>query len=154
MMIRRLVTATVLTLVSITAAAGCASSPERSNGTSGCVPLFEVTPKTARAGDTVTFSASDRCDVAVPHGGWRIAVDGGEVPPDAASSDVARSDESFDGSWTVSVPLPSDLAPGDAMVSISNWDYSHCPDGARCAGPFANFTVSAPTASPTAAPVP
>lgn len=112
--------------------------------TAGCLPRFTVTPDTARAGETVTFATTDECDADVPDGGWRIEVQhGGEdVPEDTAFADAARSDDAFDGSWSVSVPLPADLEPGAAWVSIANWDYSTCPDDASCAGPSQTFTVA------------
>lgn len=138
----RLVAALVLTVAVGSALSGCTSYPV-SGPTAGCVPRFTVTPDTARAGDTVTFATTDECDVEVPDGGWRIDVQhqGENVPDDPAFADAARSDDAFDGSWSVSVPVPSDIEPGDAWVSIRNWDYSTCPDDASCAGPSRDLTI-------------
>ncbi|MFJ4295778.1 hypothetical protein [Curtobacterium sp. NPDC089689] len=131
----RLVAAVVLVLAASSALTGCTASPE---GAFGCVPRFTVTPERAAAGDTVTFATTDECDVDVPDGGWRIAVtDHGAH----SHADVARSDDPFDGSWSVPVPLPADLEPGDASVSIANWDYSPCPADASCPGPSQSFTI-------------
>ena len=133
------VTATVLLLTVGASAAltGCTASPE--SGTTGCVPRFTVTPDTARAGDTVTFSTADECDVDVPDGGWRIGVSDDRGVRD---DDLVRSSGTFDGSWSVSVPLPADLRSGEGMLGIENWDYSSCPDNASCAGPFGNLTIT------------
>jgi hypothetical protein len=133
----------VLTLAVSSALAGCAASPVF-GPPAGCLPRFTVTPDTARAGDTVTFSTTDECDVDVPDGGWRIEVqhEGANLPEDSAFADAARSDDAFDGSWSVSVPLPASMESGAASVSIANWDYSTCPDDASCAGPSRSFTVA------------
>ncbi|GGK94682.1 hypothetical protein JOE58_002422 [Curtobacterium luteum] len=139
----RFVAALVLTLAVSGVLVGCSASPVY-GPTAGCLPRFTVTPGTVRAGDTVMFATDDECDVHVPDGGWRIEVQhGGEnVPEDTAFADAARSDDAFDGSWSVSVPVPSDIEPGDASVSIANWDYAPCPDDASCAGPSQSFTVA------------
>ncbi|SDQ11086.1 hypothetical protein SAMN02800687_0360 [Curtobacterium sp. UNCCL20] len=131
------IAAVVLTVAVSTALTGCSASPEY--GRAGCVPRFTVTPDTARAGETVTFSTTDECDVDVPGGGWRIEVSDSEGH---RHEDRAHSDERFDGSWSVSVPLPAEMQPGDGMLSIANWDYSSCPGDASCAGPFGNLTVT------------
>lgn len=134
----RLVAVLVLTVAASTALAGCSASPVY-GPPAGCLPRFTVTPDTARAGDTVTFSTTDECGVDVPDGGWRIEVsDDGGVRDD----DIARSTDTFDGSWSASVRLPGDLRPGDGMLAIGNWDYSSCPDNASCAGPFGNLTIT------------
>lgn len=138
----RLVASLVLTLAVSGALTGCSASPVY-GPTAGCLPRFTVTPDTARAGDTVTFATTDECNADVPDGGWRIDVQhqGENVPDDPAFADAARSDDAFDGSWSVAVPVPSDIEPGDAWVSIRNWDYSACPDDASCAGPSQALTI-------------
>lgn len=139
---RRVATVLALTVAASSALTGCTASPVyRPPG--GCLPRFTVTPDTARAGDTVTFATKDECDVDVPDGGWRIEVqhEGEDASEDSAFADAARSDDPFDGSWSVSVPLPTDLESGAAFVSIANWDYSTCPDDASCASPSQSFTI-------------
>ncbi len=71
----------LLTVAVSSALAGCAASPAFAPP-AGCLPRFTVTPDTARAGDSVTFSTTDECDTAVPDGGWRIEVqhEGANVP--------------------------------------------------------------------------
>ncbi|GAA4267561.1 hypothetical protein GCM10022256_31730 [Frondihabitans peucedani] len=117
------------------ALAGCAT-PAVDRG--GCVPRFSIEPGVARVGDSLEFSSRDVCAVDVPRTGWRVAI---LVPGSAEARATVRSTETFDGSWTVRIVVPPGVPAGQASVTITNWDYSSCPDGASCAGPSAEFTV-------------
>jgi len=126
------------------ALAGCATSSGGDRG--GCVPVMTVSPRVAHPGDTVTLSSSDVCAVMVPEGGWKVAA---RQPLEDGRAVTVRSDDALDGSWAASVTLPADFPTGEVSFGLENWDYSTCPDGASCAGPFGSFRV-APTSATTA----
>lgn len=128
--------AAAVLMIVIAMTTGCASSGQRAGG---CVPRMTVEPSSASAGDRVTFSSHDVCDVDAPETGWRIEA---HTSGEDASSVLVRSSEPFDGSWSTDLVVPSDFAVGEASISVANWDYSSCPDDASCAAPIAELTIT------------
>jgi hypothetical protein len=132
---RRFVALLISVSFLLTALAGC-SAPAPA-----CVPRMTVTPSPAHPGDTITLESSDVCEVTVPRDGWRIVVN---PPGDSGPRIAATTSKTFDGSFSATVTLPHDIAPGDALAGVENWDYSTCDDRASCVGPFGDFTIVAP----------
>lgn len=115
---------------------GCTmSSPPPS---SGCVPRVMVEPKVAAPGGTITLTSDTTCDDEPPRGGW--AVIAAPVGSPQALASVTTDDE-FDGSFRVTITLPTDFPAGEAYAGIDNWDYSFCSDDGSCASATGDFTV-------------
>ncbi|MBD3942731.1 hypothetical protein IF188_13600 [Microbacterium sp. NEAU-LLC] len=133
-------TAAVLAVVALfaTALSGCSWSGVPAEG---CVPVIVVSPSTVAPGDMITLSSDTPCDVTMPDGGWSIAV----APVGAGDEPLAlaTTDAPFDGSFEVTVRLPTDFPEGDAFARVDNWDYSFCSGAGSgsCASASGDFTV-------------
>jgi hypothetical protein len=104
-----------------------------------------VEPSEVVAGEEITVTADTACDVPVPDGGWVVVVSN-VGRPDLAER--TPSTEPFDGTYELSLTTPAHLVPGDAFVSIENWDYSACDDtgsgaSGSCAAASGDFVVIA-----------
>lgn len=103
-----------------------------------CVPGLRVEPEGPRPGDLVTVTPDQNCPV--PEGTeWTIRIQ----PEDARvplSEATVRPDA--DGSFALKITVPATIAPGRALVWITNyWDTAECPDGASCVSAEGYFTV-------------
>jgi hypothetical protein len=115
---------------------GCAMSSPFPAG--GCVPRIFVEPKVTTPGDTIVVTSDTACDDTPPEGGWVVIaahIGGGKALAHTTTQ------EGFDGSFRVTLQLPSDFPVGQAFAGIENWDYSFCSANASCASATGDFTV-------------
>ncbi|QJU53751.1 hypothetical protein SCB71_11010 [Herbiconiux sp. KACC 21604] len=128
-----------VTVAFIAGLSGCSFLP---GSRSACLPVLEVAPSPAVAGDSITVTAPDPCEVDVPDGGWEIVVtlEGGDPVLTRTTT------QPFDGAFELTLDLPADLPPGQAYVDIANWTSVPCDDTgtSSCASPARPFEVVAP----------
>lgn len=135
MRMRQVATAAALAAVTAGLMSGCALL----SGPNPCLPGLAVTPSPAVAGETVTVTAGE-CDVAVPDAGWTVVLGHAEGAPIVTES----TSQAFDGTFELTVELPSDFPEGPAYVGIANWVYVPCNDTSSCASADRPFDVIAP----------
>ena len=107
--------------------------------TAVCVPMLAVSPDRPHPGDTIVVETRVPCAVAAPDGGWIV-----DLHPVGDLANVVRTSVApeTDGSFRVSLSVPTTMEPGEAVASISNWDYSRCADaGGSCASASVGLTV-------------
>jgi hypothetical protein len=130
---------TVMTAMLVSGCATRTSGSEATGTNDYCVPRMTVSPTTVTPGVSITLSSEDICDLAAPAHGWQVGVGS---TAGGGSLVTARTPERFDGSFEVTIVLPTDFPSGKAYAGIDDWDYSMCPDNASCAVPAVTFEVS------------